>query len=130
PRTYSTARSVGDRDLAVLDADLVGAQTDRVVELVQSRAHVVLPTVPGAGEDGVLQMTFGERALQVEAVALNGVHLSADVREGDLLALDLDVLHPPWRNLFRAGDGDEPLCDHRATRSARFERCAPWRTRP
>src|SRR2546428_13918279 len=53
-RMSSTPLSNADSNFSVVDLDVVGAQLDRKVELVLAGAHVVLPAVPGTGEDAAL----------------------------------------------------------------------------
>ena len=67
-----------DLDVPVLHADLVGAEADGVVEVVQAGTDVVGPPVPRASEQVVLEPAFSERALQVEAGARGGVELVPD----------------------------------------------------
>src|SRR4051794_14486570 len=69
-----------DSNLAVFDVDVVGAELDREVELVLPRAHVVLPAVPRAAEDAALEAALAERALEVEAVLLDGVEAAVAMR--------------------------------------------------
>src|SRR6476469_2890443 len=96
-----------DLDVPVLHADLVRPEADRVVEVVQAGPHVVRPPVPGAPEQVIVDPSFAERALQVEAGAGGGVEVVADPYEGDL---KVTRLHTPGRSrgdLVRPGDRDE-----------------------
>ena len=91
PRGSARAPALNaDSNFSVFDLDVVGAELDREVELVLARAHVVLPAVPRAGEDAALEAALAERALEVEAVLLDGVEAAVAVREGDLLVAGLD----------------------------------------
>src|SRR5438445_7171022 len=74
-----------DADLSVLDLDVVRAELDREVELVLPRPDVVLPAVPGAGDDTALQVPLAERPLQVEAVPVDRIEADRAVRQPDLL---------------------------------------------
>ena len=66
-----------DLDVPVLHADLVRAEADGVVEVVQAGTDVVGPPVPGASEQVIVDPAFAERALQMEAGARGGVELVA-----------------------------------------------------
>src|SRR2546429_1612611 len=56
-----TAGFDADSNFSVVDLDVVGAQLDREDELVLPGAHVVLPAVPGAGQEAVLQSALPQR---------------------------------------------------------------------
>src|SRR5262249_44140685 len=100
----SASSSDCDLDLSVVDAHLVRAELDGVVELVEAGADVVLPAVPRAAEHGSLQVTVAQRPLQVETVSLGRVELVLDVRERDFLVAGADVRARPRRDVLDARD--------------------------
>src|SRR5438105_15164729 len=102
----STPSSQCDLDLAVLDPHLVGPEPDRAVELVLAAPDVVLPAVPGAGEDVVVDATFAERPVEVEALALRRIELAVYVRERDSLLARLHGADRAGRDVVHAGDRD------------------------
>ena len=91
-----------DSNFSVGDLDVVGLELDREIELVLARADVVLPAVPGTGEDATLEAALAQWPLEVEAVRLDGVEAAVAIGERDLLLARLhgpdgarrDVLHP------------------------------------
>ena len=56
---------------------------DRAVELVLPGPDVVLPAVPRAAQDRVLEPAFTERPSEMEARVLRREELAADVRVED-----------------------------------------------
>src|SRR5215211_6546173 len=84
-RAIRTVRLDADSNVSVFDLDVVGAELDREVELVLAGAHVVLPTVPGAGEHAAFEAALAQRALQVQAVLLDRVEAAVAVGQRDLL---------------------------------------------
>jgi hypothetical protein len=98
---------LADSNFSVFDLDVVGAELDREVELVLSRADVVLPAVPGTGEDAPLEAALAERALQVEAVALDGEEAAVAVGKGDVLVTGADTADRARRDVLDPRDGHE-----------------------
>src|SRR5213595_3844794 len=89
-RISSRPRSNADADLSVLDPDVVRLELDCEVELVLARADVVLPAVPGAGEDAALEPPLPERPLEVDAVRLDRVEAAVAVGERKLHVAGVD----------------------------------------
>jgi hypothetical protein len=65
--------------------------------------------VPGAGEDAALEVSLSEGALEMEAVALDGVETAVAMGERDLLLADLQRPDRSLGNLVRAGHRDEAV---------------------
>jgi hypothetical protein len=63
--------------------------------------------MPGAGEDAAVEVPLAERALEVDAVLLDGVEAAVAVGEGDLLLAGADAAHGAGRDVLDAGDGHE-----------------------
>src|SRR5438874_685779 len=84
-RISSRPASNPDADLSVGDLHVVGLELNREVELVFPGAHVVLPAMPGTGEDAVLEHALPERPLQVQAVLLHRVEAAVAMGQRDLL---------------------------------------------
>jgi len=101
-----------DADLAVLDLDVVRLELDGAVELVLAGPDVVLPAVPGAAEDMAFEPALAERSLQMEAMALNRVHLAVDPGERELDVVDLHAGKRAWMDLVDAGDRLETILFH------------------
>jgi hypothetical protein len=99
--------SNADSNFSVFDLDVVGAELDREVELVLSRADVVLPAVPGTAQDAALEAALAERALQMQAMLLDGVETTVAVGERDLLVARADAADGARRDLLGARDGHE-----------------------
>jgi hypothetical protein len=108
-RISSTPALYADSNFSVLDLNWVGAQLDREVELVLSRANVVLPPVPGARQDATLEASVSEWPLEMEAMPLHGEEAVVAVRQRDLLLAGADCAHRSGRNVFDPGDGDGPV---------------------
>ena len=97
-----------------------------------ARPHVVLPAVPRAGEDAALESSLAQRALQVQAMLLDGVEAAVAVGEGDLLLAGLDspdgarrdVLHPCDGHKFHAAT--LPTAPSSAVRSVCGDDPAVW----
>ena len=96
-----------DLNFAVLHAHLVRLDPDRVVEVVQPSADVVVPPVPGADEVAVLEPALAERPLQVQADAVDRVELVIDVGEGQFLLARLHTGNGSGRDVLDPCDGDE-----------------------
>ena len=111
----STPFLYADSNFSVLDLDVVGSQLDCEVELVLSRADVVLPPVPRAREHTAIEPAVSERPLQVEAVLLDRVEPASAVGECDLLLAGADCTDRPRRDVLDLRDGHEPLVCHPAT---------------
>jgi hypothetical protein len=105
----STPSLKSDSNVSVFDLDVVGPQLDREVELVLAGAHVVLPAVPGTGEDAALEVALPERPLEVEAVALDRVEAAVAVGESDLFLAGLDRPDGSLEDVLGARDGDEAI---------------------
>jgi hypothetical protein len=103
----SESSSDCDLDLAVFDPHFVRSELDRVVEVVEARADVVAPAVPGTGEDGILEPALAERALEVEAFPLGGEELVVDVRERELLVARAHPRNRPRRDVLDPRDRDK-----------------------
>ena len=103
----STPRSNADADLSVFHLDVVGAELDREVELVLAGAHVVLPAVPGAGQNAPFELAVAERSVQVEALRLDGVEAAVAVRQCDLLLPGTDGANGARRDVLDPSDGHE-----------------------
>jgi hypothetical protein len=63
--------------------------------------------MPGAGEDAALEVALTERALQVEAVPLDGEEAAAAVGKGDVVVSGADAADRARRNVLDPGDGHE-----------------------
>jgi CheY-like chemotaxis protein len=85
---------------------------DRQVEFVLAGADVVLPAVPGAREDAVFELPVAEWALEVQAVALDGVEASVAMGERDLLVTRLDRDDRPGRYVLDPRDRNEVVFGH------------------
>src|ERR1700686_1105199 len=71
-----------------------------MIELVRSRAEVVLPAVPGAGEHRALEPPLAERPLEVKAGVLGRVEVPVHVRERDRVLAYVNRLDSPGRDLL------------------------------
>ena len=80
---------------------------NREVELVLTGAHVVLPAVPGTGEDTPLQPAFAERSLEVHAARLDRVEAAVAMGQRDLCLSGLDSTDGPGRKVLDPRHGDE-----------------------
>src|SRR5271165_3845527 len=58
-----------------------------------SCSDIVLPAVPGTGNDFAFEWTLTKRASAMQAGVIDGVKLSGNVCEGHGLALDLEFPH-------------------------------------
>ncbi len=103
----STPLLYANSNFSVFDPDVVRPQLDGEVELVLTRPHVVLPAVPGTGEDAPFEVAVRERPLEVEARLLDGVEAAAALREGDLLLACLDGPDGSGRDVLHTRDRNE-----------------------
>src|SRR5262249_56518702 len=76
-----------DEDVAALDLGLV-ARDLQVVRDALAGADVVLPGVPGAGDDAALEVALAERAAAMRALVVERVKDPVHVEERDVLAAD------------------------------------------
>jgi hypothetical protein len=100
----STPFLYADSNFSVFHLDVVGPQLDRKVELVLSRPHVVLPAVPGAGEDATFEPALAEGSLEMQAVRLHCVEAAVAVGERYLLVARTDGSDGSGWDLFHPGD--------------------------
>src|SRR6476659_2237967 len=96
-----------DANVAALDVDGIGLDPDRVVELVETRADVVLPPVPGAGQDVIRERALAERPVEVQAGALGRVPLAVDVGQRELALAGADAAHRPGGDVLDLRDGEQ-----------------------
>jgi hypothetical protein len=111
-RSSPRSSSDGDLDLAVLDANRVGLELDRAVELVLAGPDVVLPAVPGAAQDVTLQPALAKGPLEMEAVTLQREDLVADPGKRDVLLADTDAGQRSRLDLVGLRDSHKSLCHH------------------
>src|SRR3989441_13314049 len=71
----------GDFDVAAFDLDRVRRDFDVAVAQVFTGLDLVLPAVPGAGDDVVFEYSFSERPAAVKAGVVEGDHGAADVEQ-------------------------------------------------
>jgi hypothetical protein len=103
-------RAVGfdaDSNFSVFNLDVVRPELDGEVELVLTGPYVVLPAVPGARKDAAFEPSFAQRALEMEAMPLNGVEASVAVGQRDLLVARLDGVDGPWLHVLDPSNGHE-----------------------
>src|SRR5262249_30233526 len=116
-----------DSNFSVVDLDVVGAELDREIELVLAGADVVLPAVPGRGGDAAVESPCAGRAVEVEAVALEGVEAAVAVRERDVLVADADGSDGAGRDVLGACDGHELHGRDPSNRAYKRGTLPPWR---
>ena len=107
-----TPSSNADSNFSVFDLDVVRLQLDGEVELVLARADVVLPAVPGAGQDAPLEAAVAERPLEVKAVPLHRKEAAVAVSQRDFGLADLEWADYPGRDVLYAGNSDETVFLH------------------
>src|SRR5882672_2804435 len=64
-------------------------------------SYVVLPPMPRAGHHVAVHHSLPQRPAPVQAGIVNGVELTANVRQGDRFALDLELANRSRCNLIR-----------------------------
>jgi hypothetical protein len=98
-----------DSNLSVFHLHVEGLELDRQVELVLAGTDVVLPAVPGTRQHTPVEPPLAQRALEVEAVSLDGVEAAVAVGECDLGLACPDAADRSGRNLLDPRDGDEAV---------------------
>src|SRR5262245_57729559 len=98
------ARSDADEDGVAFDLHIVAVDALALVHRVDAGRDVVLPAVPGAGDDHALELALAERAAAMEARVVDRVKGAADVEERDLLAARLDAFSRAGRDVGDRGD--------------------------
>src|SRR6266852_444455 len=63
--------------------------------------YIVLPPVPRAGHHVAVHHSLPQRPAPVQAGIVDGVELAANVRQGNRLALDLELSNRSWSKLIR-----------------------------
>jgi hypothetical protein len=66
-----------------------------------ARGYVVLPAMPWARHDVAVHNSLTEGPSPVETRIVNGTVLAANIRQGDRLALYLELPDRSWSNLIR-----------------------------
>ena len=102
--TKRIIRSDADPNRVLFDFDLKRRLADAGVETVLAGGDVVLPAVPGTGDDAAGDGSFGERAALMRTQAVEGVEETVEIKQRDDATGDREFSAGAGRDV---GDGCE-----------------------
>lgn len=111
-----------DKDVLTFDRHREMFLTDTVVEAMLARRDIVLPAVPGAGDDAARELAFGYRTTSVRADAVHRMKASVHLKQGHDARPGYELFAGAFRNIIHAGNRN--TCARQDLRSFKFR----WRS--
>src|SRR6266571_5008163 len=87
-------------DVFAPDLDSIAIPSHRRVLLYLPRSHIILPAVPGTGNDIPLQNPLPERPTPMKAGIVDGIELAPDIGQRDGLAFHMKLTDRSGRDFI------------------------------